>query len=88
MCIRHLSATYSGVWRGPSSPCFRRIDIKSYPLDLLPFAVTHFGSCSNFNRALRYYCKAGDARRVAQEAGLGEHFHLSDHGLVSSHFQP
>ena len=53
VCIRHLSATYSGVWRGPSSPCFRRIDIKSYPLDLLPFAVTYFGSCSNFNRALR-----------------------------------
>ncbi|GAX74898.1 hypothetical protein CEUSTIGMA_g2344.t1 [Chlamydomonas eustigma] len=78
------SATFLGVWKGPSSPCARRLDIKVYPLEVLPFAVTHFGSGSNFNRALRYFCKVGGAAQGAAAAAVadGKYFRLSDLGMT------
>jgi hypothetical protein len=43
-----------GVWRGPSSPAARRIDIKVYPFDKLATAVNYFCSSEHFCRALRW----------------------------------
>jgi hypothetical protein len=46
--------TFMGVWRGPSSPVCRRIDIKVYPFSQLATAVNYFSSSEQFCRALRW----------------------------------
>jgi hypothetical protein len=50
------SVTWMGVWKGPSSPCYRRVDIKIYPAHQLAFAVNYFGSSKDFCKALRCCC--------------------------------
>lgn len=45
--------SWMGVYRGPSSPCFRRLDIKAYQRAALPCAVAYFSSGQDCSRALR-----------------------------------
>lgn len=45
--------SWMGVWRGPSSPCHRRLDIKAYQRAALPYAVLYFASGESCSRALR-----------------------------------
>eukprot|EP01029_Cantina_marsupialis_P026978 TRINITY_DN7400_c0_g1_i2.p1 TRINITY_DN7400_c0_g1~~TRINITY_DN7400_c0_g1_i2.p1 ORF type:complete len:624 (-),score=183.07 TRINITY_DN7400_c0_g1_i2:105-1976(-) len=62
--------TYMGICKvGPDRKA-RRIDIKSYPLVELPFAVMYFTGNDHFNRSMRYYAK--------KKLSLS----LSDHGIT------
>jgi hypothetical protein len=45
--------SWMGVWRGPSSPCYRRLDIKAYERAALPYAVNYFSSGQDCSRAIR-----------------------------------
>eukprot|EP00803_Ostreobium_quekettii_P011413 evm.model.scf_1466.5 EVM.evm.TU.scf_1466.5 scf_1466:21114-29538(-) len=77
--------TWMGVCISKISGCHRRLDIKVYPRDMLPFAVNYFTGSSNFCRALRYWCNTPTpettelARAACPNANA---FRLSDHGLV------
>ena len=58
--------TYMGIcWK---DNLHRRVDIKWYPYDQLPFAQLYFTGSAYFNRSMRLYAKT-----------IG--FSLSDHGL-------
>ena len=74
-----------GVWKGPSSPCYRRIDLKFYPRSQLAFAVNYFASGQEFCRALRFWCNTPVPEVEAAAHGLnpkGNAFKLSDRELV------
>jgi hypothetical protein len=45
--------SWMGVWKGPSSPCYRRLDIKAYERAALPYAVNYFSSGQDCSRAIR-----------------------------------
>jgi len=92
---RPLSSSFSGVWRGPSSPCARRFDAKWYARPVLPLATIYFGSGTSFNRQLRLYAATPPASLRAKAlalsaahgnvAGVGNCFHLSDRELAVAH---
>jgi DNA polymerase lambda len=74
-----------GIWKGPSSPCFRRIDLKFYPRSQLAYAVNYFASGQNFCRALRFWCNTPVPEVEAAARALnprGNAFKLSDRELV------
>ena len=48
-----VRVSWMGVWKGPSSPCHRRLDIKTYQRVALPYAVNYFSSGQDCSRALR-----------------------------------
>lgn len=48
-----VRVSWMGVWRGPSSPCYRRLDIKTYERAALPYAVSYFSSGQDCSRAIR-----------------------------------
>lgn len=50
---QRVCVSWMGVWKGPSSPCFRRLDIKTYLRAALPYAVIYFSSGQDCSRALR-----------------------------------
>jgi hypothetical protein len=83
--------TWMGVWKGPSSPCHRRIDIKVYPWSQLPVAVNYFSSGQSFCRALRYWANTPLPSILAAAQRLnpqGNAFKLSDKELVVIHRAP
>lgn len=45
--------SWMGVYKGPSSPCYRRLDIKAYERAALPYAVNYFSSGQDCSRAIR-----------------------------------
>jgi hypothetical protein len=70
-------ASYMGVCRLPNAPLapHRRIDIKVYPQEQLPFALLYFTGSDLFNRSMRLYAK----KIRNKEAPIG--YTLSDKGL-------
>lgn len=85
---REGDVTYMGVWKGPDSPCHRRIDIKIYPYCHLAFAVNYFGSSKNFCKALRYWCNTPPphvAALAAERHPAANAFKLTDTSLVPVH---
>jgi hypothetical protein len=52
-------ASYMGVCKLPNQAkaIHRRIDIKIYPHELLPFAMLYFTGSDHFNRSMRLYAK-------------------------------
>jgi len=70
-------ASYMGVCHLPGAPhaLHRRIDIKVYPPDQLPFALLYFTGSDLFNRSMRLYAK----KIRNKEAPIG--YTLSDKGL-------
>ena len=70
-------ASYMGVCRLPNAPLapHRRIDIKVYPPEQLPFALLYFTGSDLFNRSMRLYAK----KIRKKEALIG--YTLSDKGL-------
>jgi DNA polymerase lambda len=80
-----------GVWKGPSSPCHRRIDIKVYPWSQLAVAVNYFSSGQSFCRALRYWANTPLPSILAAAQRLnrqGNAFKLSDKELAVVHRAP
>eukprot|EP00877_Chromochloris_zofingiensis_P009472 jgi/Chrzof1/4779/Cz14g26050.t1 len=75
---------FMGIWKGPSSLCQRRLDIKIYHAHQRAFAVCHLSSGRNFCRALRYWCnKPGNCKALASKYHpQANAFHLSDTQLV------
>lgn len=51
-----VRVSWMGVWKGPTSPCYRRLDIKTYERAALPYAVNYFSSGQDGSRALRCAC--------------------------------
>ncbi|KAF8056467.1 hypothetical protein HT031_006324 [Scenedesmus sp. PABB004] len=78
-------STWSGVYRGPSSPCHRRIDIKFYHRTQLACAVNYFSSGQDMCRALRHWGNSPRPEVAAAAARLnpeGNAFRLGDQELV------
>ena len=50
-------AAWLGVWKGPSSPCRRKIDFKFYAHERLAVAVADFSSGKAFAMALHWWAK-------------------------------
>jgi len=85
------SATWLGVWCGAPSPCARRLDIKVYPHQQLPTALSYFTGPAVLSRALRYWCNTPCAEVSALAAALhprGNAFTLNDSELEVVHVHP
>eukprot|EP00607_Mallomonas_marina_P010774 CAMPEP_0182422788 /NCGR_PEP_ID=MMETSP1167-20130531/8576_1 /TAXON_ID=2988 /ORGANISM="Mallomonas Sp, Strain CCMP3275" /LENGTH=290 /DNA_ID=CAMNT_0024601149 /DNA_START=249 /DNA_END=1121 /DNA_ORIENTATION=+ len=55
---RKRTASYMGVCKLPrETSLYRRIDMKSYPRSIFPFAILYFTGSDSFNRSMRYYAK-------------------------------
>jgi len=66
----HFSTSYMGVTAPQEGrPKHRRIDMKCYPVEEMPFALLYFTGNAYFNRSMRWFAK---------RKGLT----LSDHGMA------
>lgn len=56
--VQHYRSSYMGVCKLPTADALhRRIDMKTYPRSMLPFATLYFTGSDHFNRSMRLYAK-------------------------------
>ena len=72
---RKLRGSYMGICKLPHFESMeptkhRRLDIKTYPKSMYPFALSYFTGSDHWNRSIRYFAKK-------------KGFSLSDQGLVA-----
>jgi len=61
-------ASYMGVCRlAREGALYRRIDLKSYPRRIFPFALLYFTGSDHFNRSMRYYAQKVKSMTLSDE---------------------